>query len=269
MSIRALNVWLLLIVGPALWCAVYAYSAYELLPKGEVGVLPDLVRQEVLSCRRALARYCDDNPRVLDVYERLLLTMAYDGAFEEGLGEWGTLLEAIEYAAHQHRTQVRKDRERSPYIIHPLGVALLLWVEADVRDPPLLTAAVLHDTVEDCAATHEELVDRFGPHVAGIVAEVTDDKSLAWEERKRYQILHAPHLSYEAKLLKLADQLYNVRDAEHGAVIVWVGDRAYPWSDERVDAYLLWAQAVCEGLKGTSPRLEAALEELFEAGRAC
>ena len=50
------------------------------------------------------------------------------------------------------------------------------------------------------------------PHDAGIVREVTDDKTLAKEERKRQQIEHAPHSSHKAKLVKLADKLYNLRD---------------------------------------------------------
>ena len=45
-----------------------------------------------------------------------------------------------------------------------------------------------------------------------IVAEVTDDKSLPKMERKRLQIVNAPHKSREAKLVKLADKLYNLRD---------------------------------------------------------
>lgn len=75
-----------------------------------------------------------------------------------------------------------------------------------------MQAALLHDTVEDTDTTPEELVDRFGPIVARIVQEVTDDKSLPKQERKRLQVEHAPHCSRQAKLVKLADKLYNLRD---------------------------------------------------------
>ena len=56
--------------------------------------------------------------------------------------------------------------------------------------------------------------------------EVTDDKSLPKLERKRLQIEHAPHISHKAKLVKLADKLYNLRDL----------NRSTPegWSQERV-----------------------------------
>ena len=76
----------------------------------------------------------------------------------------------------------------------------------------LLQAALLHDTVEDTDTSLAELEAKFGPVVARIVQEVTDDKSLPKQERKRQQVEHAPHCSHQAKLVKLADKLYNLRD---------------------------------------------------------
>ena len=78
------------------------------------------------------------------------------------------------------------------------------------RLPP--QAALLHDTVEDTDTTPEEIEAKFGPIVARIVQEVTDDKTLPKHERKRMQVEHAPHSSGQAKLVKLADKLYNLRD---------------------------------------------------------
>lgn len=73
-------------------------------------------------------------------------------------------------------------------------------------------AALLHDTIEDTDTSAAELEAKFGPVVARIVREVTDDKSLPKQERKRQQVAHAPHCSHQAKLVKLADKLYNLRD---------------------------------------------------------
>lgn len=64
---------------------------------------------------------------------------------------------------------------------------------------------------EDCGTTHAELETLFGKHVADIVAEVSDDKSLSKSTRKKMQIEHAPHMSPEAKTVKLGDKLDNLR----------------------------------------------------------
>ena len=67
-------------------------------------------------------------------------------------------------------------------------------------------------TIEDTATTFEELEREFGLSVANIVKECSDDKSLAKDERKKQQIEHAAHASQKAKLVKLADKLYNLSD---------------------------------------------------------
>lgn len=76
----------------------------------------------------------------------------------------------------------------------------------------LVQAALLHDTVEDTDTSFEELRANFGDTVARIVQEVTDDKTLPKHERKLLQVEHARHSSHQAKLVKLADKLYNLRD---------------------------------------------------------
>ncbi|XP_051920009.1 guanosine-3',5'-bis(diphosphate) 3'-pyrophosphohydrolase MESH1 isoform X2 [Hippocampus zosterae] len=122
------------------------------------------------------------------------------------------LLETVNFAAEKHRNQRRKDIEQTPYINHPIGVARILSHEAGVTDIVVLQAALLHDTLEDTDTKPEELETKFGQIVARIVQEVTDDKSLPKQERKRLQVEHAPHCSHQAKLVKLADKLYNLRD---------------------------------------------------------
>merc|ERR1719247_3507427 len=144
--------------------------------------------------------------------------------------------------------------KNTPYINHPIGVAHLL-IEGGVKDVDVILAALLHDTVEDTDTTNEELIQEFGNRVAGIVAEVTDDKNLAKEERKRLQITKAPSKSPEAKLVKLADKLYNLRDLE----------RCTPqgWTQERVQQYFVWAQQVVAGCRGTNQYLESQLDNIF------
>jgi guanosine-3',5'-bis(diphosphate) 3'-pyrophosphohydrolase len=75
-----------------------------------------------------------------------------------------------------------------------------------------LVAAAVHDTVEDPQTTFVEREEHFGSEVAGLVRELTDDKSLKKGERKRRQIERARNLSIRAKQLKIADKTCNVRD---------------------------------------------------------
>src|SRR6187431_2849353 len=113
------------------------------------------------------------------------------------------VLQAAAFAAEKHRLLKRKDAEASPYINHPIQVAYIL-VQADVEDPIVLAAALLHDTIEDTKTTHDE--------IENIVAECSDDKKLDKLERKQAQVEHAAHVSERAKLVKLADKIANVSD---------------------------------------------------------
>lgn len=139
------------------------------------------------------------------------------------------------------------------------GVAHILTAEAGITDPIVVQAAILHDTVEDTDTTLAEIEEHFGPAVCGIVAEVTDDKSLSKAERKRLQIEHAASSSHRAKLVKLADKVYNLRDLR----------RAQPvgWTSERCTEYFAWSRDVVVGLRGSNAAMEQILDELFrEAG---
>src|SRR5262249_21539101 len=104
------------------------------------------------------------------------------------------LLEALAFSAERHRDQRRKGADASPYINHPIEVAQLLAGVGGVTDTATLMAAVLHDTIEDTETTAEEIQTRFGAEVRGLVEEVTDDKSLPRQERKRLQVEHAASL---------------------------------------------------------------------------
>jgi hypothetical protein len=78
--------------------------------------------------------------------------------------------------------------------------------------------------------------------VAGLVAEVTDDKTLPKDERKLRQIEHASEISRRAKLLKLADKTSNLRSLADSPPA--------DWSLERKQQYLQWAQDVVARLRG-------------------
>jgi len=167
------------------------------------------------------------------------------------------LIKAADFAAFKHRRQRRKDAEASPYINHPLALARVLKIEGGVADVDVLVAAILHDTVEDTETTIEELEREFGALVASIVAEVTDDDRLPKPERKRLQVERAPHISAQAKLVKLADKICNLRDMQTSPPA--------RWPLERRRGYFEWAKAVIDGLRGAHPGLERLFDDAYRA----
>jgi len=168
------------------------------------------------------------------------------------------LVDALAFAAYKHRLQRRKDPEASPYINHPIALAHVLSSEAGMTNARLLAAAILHDTIEDTETTYEELRERFGKTIAGVVREVSDDTTLPKAERKRLQIEHAEHLSRRARLVKLADKICNVRDVAANA--------PHDWPLVRRREYFDWAKAVVDRIRGTNKKLERAFDEAY-AGR--
>jgi GTP diphosphokinase / guanosine-3',5'-bis(diphosphate) 3'-diphosphatase len=171
----------------------------------------------------------------------------------------GLFLKAIHFSADRHRDQRRKDVRHSPYINHPIEVAEKLWEVGGVRDLIPLIAAILHDTLEDTETTPDEIRALFGEKVLSVVLEVTDDKSLPSQMRKQLQIDHAPHISPEAKLVKLADKICNLDDLVHSPPRMWTLGRR--------QAYLLWTEQVIAGLRGTNPDLENHYDKLLALGK--
>lgn len=169
-----------------------------------------------------------------------------------------TFIKAVAFAANKHKKQRRKDVDASPYINHPIALADVLANEGDIVDVNVLCAAVLHDTVEDTKTTEQELIDSFGSKIASIVMEVTDDKNLDKAERKLMQIEHASHASKEAKLVKLADKICNLRDIlEHPPE---------DWDSSRKFEYFDWAGKVVAGVRGSNVELERIFDELLTKG---
>lgn len=165
------------------------------------------------------------------------------------------LFKALAFAAHKHKDQRRKDAGASPYINHPISLASILCKEAGVTDIEVLCGALLHDTVEDTETTPEELEQEFGKTIRDIVMEVSDDKSLSKEERKRLQIEHAAHASDSAKLVKLADKTSNLRDLSNNPPV--------DWSLERRQDYFDWAKKVIDQVRGVHAEMEALFDEAY------
>jgi len=165
------------------------------------------------------------------------------------------LMKALSFAANKHRSQFRKGSEPIPYINHPIAVADLIVRTGKIHDEATLAAALLHDTVEDTDTTFAELETEFGPVISKLVAELTDNKKLPKEERKRLQIEHAPSLSPRARIVKLADKTCNLRDV--------VQDPPAGWPLKRKQEYFDWAKSVVDKISGTNPNLENAFAKAY------
>ena len=166
-----------------------------------------------------------------------------------------TLLKATEFAAHKHRDQRRKNAEASPYINHPIALANVLCNEAGITDPVILAAALLHDTLEDTETTYEELRGQFGDQIANVVVEVTDTEWLSSKARKRLQVSKAPYASTQARAVKIADKICNLRDI--------LGSPPKGWALARKQAYFDWAREVVDGVRGDYPELEQRFDALY------
>lgn len=176
------------------------------------------------------------------------------------------IIKALEFASRRHRTQLRKGADKTPYINHPIQVAGLLVNKAGEKDPALISAAFLHDVIEDTVETTEEkqelvtqIREIFGEEVLSITLEVTDDKTLEKRERKRLQIEHAPLLSDKAKKLKIADKIMNLRDIS--------SNPPEGWQQERIIEYHDWAEKVVSGMRGVNPALDKLFDDTLRAGR--
>jgi (p)ppGpp synthase/HD superfamily hydrolase len=176
--------------------------------------------------------------------------------------EWITVLKAANVAARWHVHQRRKGAVEEPYVNHLLEVALLVAEATDGANPNIVIAALLHDAIEDSEVPREIIAAAFGDRVARLVGELTDDKSLDKQTRKRAQVENASKKSKQAKVIKLADKISNLRAI--------TASPPPDWSVKRKLDYVDWARKVVSGLRGANRMLEeefdraaAAAEESF------
>lgn len=168
------------------------------------------------------------------------------------------LLKVLNFAAQKHKNQTRKDG-KIPYINHPIQVANILAQNGET-DISLLSAALLHDTIEDTNTSEEEILENFGQEVLQIVLDCTDDKSLSKQERKDKQVSSASSKCRPAKALKIADKICNVKDISSSP--------PKGWSIKRKEEYLDWSAKVVNELSGTNTQLEEYFNEILSKSRA-
>lgn len=169
-------------------------------------------------------------------------------------GVWDALL----FATEAHGKQTRANG--SPYILHPTRVMKLIYKvgmcpEMEVVRWKMMQAALLHDVMEDCGVNVHGLTDRFGAFVSGLVMELTQDKSLPRDERRRKMIEHCGSMSRHAQMLKLADRLDNMR--EMGSM-----------SDKFIARYCAESRQMLKGMSGACPEFEAEIRGLISKHEA-
>ena len=126
--------------------------------------------------------------------------------------------QAYEFARDQHGAQLRKDG--SPFVTHPLAVAQIVAEELHL-DSESIEAALLHDTIEDTAATHEQLAKLFSPTVADLVEGVSKLTRVHYTSKEEEQMenlrkmLMAMSKDIRVILIKISDRLHNMRTMEY------------------------------------------------------
>ena len=125
---------------------------------------------------------------------------------------------AYEFAAAAHQGQLRKDG--SPFVTHPLAVAQIVAEELHL-DSESIEAALLHDTIEDTSATHEDIAKQFSPTVADLVEGVSKLTRVHYTSKAQEQMenlrkmLLAMSKDIRVILIKIADRLHNMRTMEY------------------------------------------------------
>lgn len=179
--------------------------------------------------------------------------------------------QALVFAARAHNGQVRKGTD-VPYLVHPVGVMLIL-LEVGEAEVELLLAALLHDTVEDTPTTLADLEAMFGPRVAEIVRGCTEpyERKAAWEIRKQHTVEYLKTASRDIALVAAADKLHNLRSmvSEHQRMGEAVWQRFNRGQPENAWYYRSLAQsfqvsAIADHL--LTQRFAAAVQSFFGEG---
>ena len=170
---------------------------------------------------------------------------------------------ALIFAARAHRDQVRKATD-VPYIVHPVGVMLILQ-QVGEADPELLAAGLLHDTIEDAGVSAEALADRFGARVAGIVVGCSepDHDGKPWEARKAHTIAYLRTAPRDIQLVAAADKLHNLRSMI--ADYAEQGDRLWGRFNRGRPQIAWYYRAIAKSLSAGELREHPIVQQLNEA----
>ena len=180
---------------------------------------PAIINDQTSADSAALAELAPECPITLHRGKVSFDIAAYCRRMEHYLGDQEgparLFWQALSFAVAAHQDQRRKSGEA--YISHPLQVAQILVEELDVRDPEILAAAVLHDTIEDVPEiTTVTIGELFGSGVEATVEACTKIASFSGDRQNFYKLVHRKLFSgaaarLEVMLIKIADRLHNLR----------------------------------------------------------
>lgn len=172
--------------------------------------------------------------------------------FEDRGFDLSRLDKVLGLAEKSHAGQKRKFTGE-PYFYHPISVATTILGLNEPNLEVMVLAALLHDVLEDTKTTEQEILDVAGPEVLGLVKELTNPSknSSAYRfERKKMDRDHLATVSREAKIIKLADRIDNLKDL--------------PKDTDFYDVYTLESILLLDVLKDASPELSKKLEEIIK-----
>jgi len=166
------------------------------------------------------------------------------------------LTKALAFAAEAHRNHRRKGAGQEPYINHLIEV-LDLVASVEGEDMDVLVAALLHDVLEDTRTGHDQLAAMFGERVARMVRENSDDMTLPKPERGRARLAAMSKKSREARVVKVADIISNLRAI---AVSPPAG-----WSNDRRLGYLNNCRNLVDAGRGANAEIERVFDDTAKA----
>jgi (p)ppGpp synthase/HD superfamily hydrolase len=179
---------------------------------------------------------------------------------------------ALLYATHVHGGQVRKGTS-TPYVAHLLAVAATVLEYGGDED--LAIAALLHDSVEDQGGTArlEDVRNRFGERVAGIVAACSDslantsggERKAHWHQRKKAYVAHLGKVDEDILRVSLADKVHNARAILRDLRKQDVGDEIWSRFSQPKDQTLWYYRNLADRFRELLPgQLADELHEIVE-----
>lgn len=179
------------------------------------------------------------------------LITAYCREKDVTLNEVEEILQAMQFSAERHRFQTRKNDRKTPYVSHCFEVAYKVMSVGQVRDLTVILASLLHDTLKDTQTTAEEIEKKFGAEVAKVVGELTGNKKISLQEKKRQETINASYRSKPAAIVQLADTLCNTLEL--------LNHPPKGWSRSYIDQYFQWAQTIVDRLPSVNSKLKEAV----------